>query len=155
MTSTRRLVLAVGLGLVLIVVTTFTFAAVGIRSMGMVTVDVAERQGSQVSIRVPGSVVRAGLVVAPMLANGFGVQREMVEVTRFLPLARRAGEAFREAPDGVFVEVHDGDEHVRIEKVDGVLTISVDSSGDRVRIACPLHLLDPAIDVVAQLTSSN
>jgi hypothetical protein len=51
-----------------------------------------------------------------------------------------------DTPDATFVEVHDGDDHVVISKVGGLLKVAVDSDDARVRCTLPIDAIADALE---------
>jgi len=115
--------------------------AVANTSVLMVDVDTAE--GPDITVPVPLPMARAGLWFAPDEAK----RVEALELAEHLPHARKAVAALRQAPDGVFVEVHDRDEHVKIVKEGESLRVRViDGSRTSVDVRVPLAAAEKALD---------
>jgi hypothetical protein len=65
-----------------------------------------------------------------------------------LPLLRALTKELKNYPDSDFVEVRDGDEHVRVRTRGGKLQIDVESPRETVHVACPLVMIE---DLAGQL----
>lgn len=109
----------------------------------VLVVDVQTPDGPHLVLPVPMPLARAGLTFAPDAAK----RVEVPELAEHLPEAKKAVAALRQAPDGVFVEVHDGDEHVRISGEDDILRVHVvDGSRTTVDVRFPLAAAEAALD---------
>ena len=129
-----------GLGGALVVAGAYTFHE------GVIRVDVDEYRagGSHVHMWVPAAVVPMTMHFVPK--HHF---RDAAEHAReFLPVAHALFTELKKFPDAEFVEVQDGDQHVKIRTHDGKLQIEVHDSGENVHLLVPLSTLD---DVVGQI----
>jgi len=151
MSARARLFLAVLAGVVLIVATTATFAAVAVMRDGNIEVEVRGDGGQDFSMTVPASLVRAALTFAPTM-HGTELDAAMAEVRPHWPLVRAACAQLAEIPDGVLVEVKEGDGgHVLVAKQDGDLVIRVQDAGGRVRVRVPAATLEDAVEAVGRM----
>lgn len=151
MSPRARLLLAVLAGVVLIVATTATFAAVAVMRDGNIEVEVRGDGGQDFSMTVPASLVRAALTFAPTM-HGTEIDAAMDEVRPHWPLVRAACAQLRDIPDGVLVEVKEGDGgHVVVAKQDGDLVIRVQDGGGRVRVRVPAATLEDAVEAVGRM----
>lgn len=114
-----------------------------VMNTSVLVVDVQTPDSPHLVLPVPMPLARAGLAFAPDEAG----RVEAPELAHHLPEAKKAVAALREAPDGVFVEVHEGDEHVRITGEDDILRVSViDGSRTTVDVRLPLAAVEEALD---------
>lgn len=109
---------------------------------GVMVVDVHEADGHRVVVPVPLAFARPALALAPDEAK----RLEVREVEPYLPYARRIVDALRDAPDGLLLELVDGDEHVRIWKEGKTLRVRV-VEGDETDVAATIPL-DSAEEVL-------
>lgn len=96
-------------------------------------VDVQEAGGPRIVVPAPGPLVRAALAFAPEEAR----RVHAPELSRWLPHAERILEELEKAPDGVLVEVQDGEDRVRIWTEGELLRVRVregDHSATDVRL---------------------
>jgi hypothetical protein len=95
----------------------------------LVLVNVQEAGGHRIVVPVPLALAQGALIFAPDEARFL----EAPEMDRYLPHAERVVDALRQAGDAVYVEVTDGDEHVRVSREDDVLRVRVrEGSGTEV-----------------------
>jgi hypothetical protein len=137
-------------GVVLIVGTTAAFAAVAVMQDGTITVDVHEAGGSQVSLAVPASLVRALLSVAPVVSTP-ELEQAMDEVRPHWPLVREASKCLARCPEGVLVEVCGRNEHVVVAKEGGDLVVRVRDGEDRVSVRVPASAVEDAVEAVGRM----
>lgn len=102
---------------------------------GVMVVDVHEADGGRVVVPVPLAFARPALAFAPDDAKRIEVR----EVEPYLPYARRIVDGLRDAPDGLLVEIVDGDEHVRVWKEGRTLRVRV-VQGDETDVAATIPL---------------
>ena len=131
---------ALGLGGALVAVGAYTFHE------GVIRVDVDEFRagGSHVHLWVPAAAVPMTMHFVPKhhLCDAASHARE------FLPVAHALFKELKNFPDAEFVEVQDGDQHVRIRTHEAKLQIDVDDPDEKVHVLVPLSTVD---DVVRQL----
>ena len=111
-------------------------------SSSCVIVDVKPADGPRIIVPVPLTVVRVALAVAPEEATHIALP----ELDKYAEAVSEALEALSTAPDGVLIEVRDGTEHVKIEKLDGSLAIGVDGKSESVSVVIPLTLAHDVFD---------
>lgn len=97
-----------------------------VMNAGVMVVDVHDSDGTRIVVPVPVALAQAALIFAPDEARNI----EAPEADEYLPYAQRFVEELREAPDGVYVEVDEDDEHVRVSKEGDVLRVRVISGSD-------------------------
>ncbi len=108
----------------------------------VVSVDENRPNGTHLWIPVPAALVHTALAFVP--DERFPPLD--AQARRYLPMAKASLQALEEAPDAVLVEVVSADEHVRIEKSDGRIVVSVDSRHEKVRVAVPTASLVLVLD---------
>lgn len=87
----------------------------------LVLVDVHAADETRVVVPVPLALARGAMLFVPEEAELVAAP----ELAEYLPHAERAVDALREAGDGVYVDVTDGDEHVRVSREGDVLHVRV------------------------------
>ena len=107
---------------------------------GIVSIDVVEKTpgGARVKLVVPGVLVNFCLSFAPIAIPPDEQERMRDELSRYEPLIAAVVDELENAPDMVFVEVEEGDEHVTIAKRDGHLVIHVDTDDETVNVKVPV-----------------
>jgi hypothetical protein len=132
--------LALGLASTMVFATVYTFRE------GVIRVDVDEHRddGSHVHFWVPAAAVSMAMHFVP--------KEHLREASRhaaeFMPLAQIVTSELRRYPDTTFVDVENGDEHVRVATVGTKLQIDVANPEENVHVAVPLSTLN---DVAHQL----
>jgi hypothetical protein len=135
---------ALGLGGTLVLAGAYTMRE------GVIRVDVDEYRsgGSHVHMWVPAAAVPMALHLAPRRHL-----REAAEHAReFLPVAHALFKELKKFPDAEFIEVIDGEQHVRIRTYQGKLQIDVTDSSEDVHLLVPLETLD---DVTSQIEANS
>jgi hypothetical protein len=140
MTRTHKILVAVGVAFCLM------FGGVAfalhhvVTSQGIVSIDVVEKTpgGARVKIVVPGVLVNFCLSFLPVAMPEHERMKLQNELSRYEPLLAAVVDELEQAPDMVFVEVEDGDEHVTIAKRDGHLVIDVETGQEDVRVEVPV-----------------
>jgi hypothetical protein len=61
---------------------------------------------------------------------------------QFMPVVRAVAKELQKYPDAELVEVHDGQQYVRIRTHDGSLMIDANEPGQTVHVTCPLSTID-------------
>src|SRR6266404_7083581 len=115
---------------------------------GVIKVDVDEHRdgGSHVHFWVPAAAVP--MVVHFVPKRHF---REMpAEASQCLPLLKIVTSELRRYPNATFVDVQDGNDHVRVAAVGSKIQIDVVNSEENVHIAVPLSTVN---DVANQLAA--
>ena len=153
MSPRTRLLLAVLAGVLLVVGTSAAFATVAVIRDGSIQVEVQGGDGRDLSLTVPASLVRAALTFAPSV-HGADLDQAMAELRPHWPLVRAACTQLRDLPDGVLVEVKEGNGgHVVVAKQDGDVVVRVqDGSGSgSVRVRVPAATVQDAVDAVGRM----
>jgi hypothetical protein len=140
MTRTHKILLGVAAGICLL----FGSLAYGtyhvVTRQGMLAIDVEEKTpgGARIKLLVPGALVNFCLSFVPAAMPPEERERLREELGRYEPVLAAVVDELEKAPDMVFVEVEDGDEHVTISKRDGHLVIEVETDDEDVRVAVPV-----------------
>jgi hypothetical protein len=150
MSARARLFLLVIAGIVLVIGTTTAFAAVAVLKDGTVSVEVHEAGGSQLSLSIPASLVRAALTLTPTV-HSTEMEAAMVEIRPHWPLVREACARLAGCPDGVLVEVEGRDEHVIVAKEHGDLVVRVRDGENRVDVRVPASAVEDAVQAVGRI----
>ncbi|MBZ5528742.1 MAG: hypothetical protein LAN71_12675 [Acidobacteriia bacterium] len=107
---------------------------------GALRVSVQEHRpdGAHFSLFLPAAIVPLAVHAVPRqeLENAFRGDANA------LPLLRTLSKELKNYPNSDFVEVRDGEEHVRVRTRDGNLQIDVETPQETVHVACPLEMID-------------
>lgn len=136
MSSTNRLVAAVLLVAATSIGIVTAATAAFMRFSGTVDIEVHERNGTDVTLTIPASVLQAAVACLPVQT----MLLEDADAARWLALAESLLARVEAIPDAVLVEVDEGAQHVRVEKRDGKLTVHVRTEDEEVRVGVPLSL---------------
>jgi len=122
-------------------------AGLWVKSLGMVSVHVADRRpgGTNVNIQVPGVLASAGLMFLPDV-----VCAEMADDvdSHWGEVVKAVEKELRNCPDAVFVQVDGDDENVSIRKEGKHLIIDVDSDDETVHLKVPFHLVSTVLSKI-------
>lgn len=113
-----------------------------VASSSCLIVDVKQSDGPRIVVPVPLFVARAALGFAPEEAKWVDVP----ELAEYSELAARVIEELRNAPDGVLIEVEDGNERVLIEKVGDEIAVEVEGDDEDVSVHLPLSVAAEVFD---------
>ena len=131
---------ALGLGGTLVLAGAYTMRE------GVIRIDVDEFRsgGSHVHMWVPAAAVPMAMHLVPdkHWRHATDHAREA------MPILHAFVKELKKYPDAEFVQVDDGDQHVRIRTVGGRLQIDVDAPDQKVHVLCPLSTIE---DVTIQL----
>ena len=113
---------------------------------GVIRVDVDEFRsgGSHVHMWVPAAAVPMALHLVPSQH----MRHASEHAREAMPILRALVKELKKYPDAEFVEVDDGDQHVRVRTHEGKLQIDVDAPDEKVHVLCPLSTIE---DVTVQL----
>ena len=131
--------LALGTASTLMIAGVYTFRE------GTIRVDVDEHRegGAHVHVWAPAAVVPMALHFVP--------DDKIREVTdhanEWAPLVRIAAKELRKYPNTTFVEVEDGDDHVKVSTVGAKVQVDVTNPQENVHVTVPLAMVE---DVIAQ-----
>lgn len=134
---------ALGLGGTLVLAGAYTMRE------GVIRIDVDEYRsgGSHVHMWVPAAAVPMALHLAPSRH----LRKAAEHAREFLPVAHALVKELKKFPDAEFIEVIDGEQHVRIRTHQGKLQIDVTDPGEDVHLLVPLETLD---DVTSQIEAN-
>lgn len=140
MTRTHKILLGVAAGTCLLFGSLAYATYHAVTSQGMLAIDVYEKTpgGARIKLIVPGALVNLCLSFVPVAMPPEERARMQEELERYEPLLVAVVDELEQAPDMVFVEVEDGDEHVTISKRNGHLVIEVDTDDEEVHVAVPV-----------------
>ena len=131
---------ALGLGGTLVLAGAYTMRE------GVIRIDVDEFRsgGSHVHMWVPAAAVPMAMHLVPdkHWRHATDHAREA------MPILHALAKELKKYPDAEFVQVDDGDQHVRMRTVGGRLQIDVDAPDQKVHVLCPLSTIE---DVTIQL----
>ena len=129
---------------------TVVFATVYAFREGTIRVDVDENRdgGSHVHFWVPAAAVPMAMHFVPKEH----LREASAHAKEFVPVIQALSSELRNYPNTVFVEVQDGNDHVKIGTVGSKIQIDVDNSDEKVHVAVPLSTLN---DVAAQLADNH
>ena len=115
---------------------------------GVLRVDVDEThgKGSHVHVWVPAALVPMAMHFVPR----HQMMRAGDHAGKFMPLVHAVAKELQKYPEAELVEVHDGEQYVRIRTHDGKLVIDANEPGQTVHVSCPLATID---DVSRELTA--
>lgn len=134
--------IALGFGATVVMAGAYTFRE------GLIRVDVDETRGEEHHVHVwaPAAIVPMAMHFVPrsqMLRAG---ERS----AEFMPLMHAVAKELQKYPEAELVEVHDGEQYVRIRTHNGNLMIDAAEPGETVHVSCPLATID---DVSRELAS--
>lgn len=139
--------IALGFGATVVMAGAYTFRE------GLIRVDVDETrgQGHHVHVWAPAAIV-------PM-AMHFVPRRQMLRAgeqsAKFMPLVHAVAKELQKYPEAELVEVHDGEQYVRIRTHNGNLLIDADEPGQTVHVSCPLATIDDVSRELAALAPAS
>ena len=139
--------IALGLGATVVMAGAYTFRE------GLIRVDVDETRGEEhhVHVCVPAAMVPMAMHFVPrsqMLRAG-----EQSE--KFMPLVHAVAKELQNYPEAELVEVHDGEQYVRIRTHNDNLMIDAEEPGQTVHVSCPLATIDDVSRELATLAPAS
>ena len=132
--------------------TTVAMATAAIYRTGTIAVNVHQDHGSGIDVAVPAGLADLALSVLPDRAIKIVLDEasgELEDLEVWLPVAGAAWREFARAPDFVLVEVESDREHVRVEKKNRLLIVTVSGPGERVRVEVPLRTINRLVSKLA------
>jgi len=127
--------------------TTLVFATVYTFREGTIRVDVDEHHegGSHVHVWAPAAVVPMALHFVPD-----DKLRQAAERTwEFEPLVKALTKELGRYPNTTFVEVQDGEQHVRVSTVGSKIRVDVQGPEEDVHVAVPLDTISDVLEQIA------
>jgi hypothetical protein len=128
---------------------TVVFASVYTFREGVIRVDVDQHRtgGSHVHFWLPAAAVPMALHFVPK----HHFRQACEHASEFLPLVQIVTSELRRYPNTTFVDVRDGNDHVRFSTVGSKLQVDVVNSEENVHVAVPLNTVN---DVAAQIADN-
>jgi hypothetical protein len=134
----RIIIITGGICVGLFVMSVMAIGVVAYRAgVAVVKVHEAGPEGTRLTLPVPMILVDGAVLLTPRET----LPRLPSEATQAMPFVAAMMRELESCPDAVFIEVHDGDNHVVIAKRSGRLRIDVHDGGDRVSLSLPAHAL--------------
>jgi hypothetical protein len=139
--------IALGFGATVVLAGAYTFRE------GLLRFDVDESRGQEhhVHVWVPAAIV-------PM-AMHFVPREQMIRAgeqsAKFMPLVHAVAKELQRYPEAELVEVHDGEQYVRIRTHNGNLQIDAQEPGQKVHVSCPLATIDDVSRELAALAPAS
>ena len=139
----------VAIALIILLMPFFALATT-IAATGTVTVSVHERgpDGVRLYIPVPALLLDAAVAFAPMVIPEEDLQEARREIAPYREAIEALAQQLEDMPAGVLVDVHSGDEHVRITKSWRSFEVEVDSPDTDVHVSVPSRMLSRVLDVL-------
>jgi len=134
--------IALGAASTMIFATVYTFREGVVR----VSVDEHREGGSHVHLFAPAAVVPMALHFVPKDR----LRDALREAKPYLPLVETLTSELRRYPNTTFVDVEDGDDHVKISTIGDKIQIDVVNPEENVHLTIPLAMVN---DVAAQLAA--
>jgi hypothetical protein len=116
---------------------------------GILRVDEDHGDGRHVHVWVPAAIVPMALHVTPR----HRIERATSQARPWLPTLRALTKELEKYPEAEFVEVRDGNQHVRIRTHGGKLLIDVTEPDETVRVVCPLAMIQDVSEQLAKNAS--
>jgi len=116
---------------------------------GVLRVDEDHGDGRHVHVWVPAAIVPMALHVVPR----HRIENATAHARPWLPTLRALSKELEKYPEAEFVEVRDGNQHVRIRTHDGKLLIDVTEPGENVHVVCPLAMMEDVSEQLAKNAS--
>jgi hypothetical protein len=139
--------IALGFGATVVLAGAYTFRE------GLLRVDVDESRGQEhhVHVWVPAAIVPMALHFVP--------REQMIRAgeqsAKFMPLVHAVAKELQRYPEAELVEVHDGEQYVRIRTHNGNLQIDAQEPGQKVHVSCPLATIDDVSRELAALAPAS
>ncbi len=139
--------IALGFGATVALAGAYTFRE------GLIRVDVDETrgQGQHVHVWAPAAIVPMAMHFVPRAQ----MLRAGGQAAKFMPLVRAVAKELQKYPEAELVEVHDGEQYVRIRTHHGNLLIDANEPGQTVHVSCPLSTIDDVSQELAALAPAS
>jgi hypothetical protein len=123
--------------------TTAATTAVALYGGGSLSVEVEQTGADPLSLRFSVPAVALGPAMDWALAHWQPDALDLPEGVdgRWLPAAKQLVRSLERAPDGVLVQVEDGNDSVVVRTSSGELIVDVSSRNERIRVSLPLRLV--------------
>jgi hypothetical protein len=132
-----------GVGMLCVTVTAGSVAL----SEGLVHVRVHEKapNGTHLSLVVPGVLAPAALFCIPQRH----LQQASEQLRPWMPAIQAAVDELKDEQDMTFVEVVQGEQHVRVSKSGGAVVVDVDDPRETVHVSTPLRAIGSTLEELA------
>jgi hypothetical protein len=139
--------IALGFGATVVLAGAYTFRE------GLIRVDVDETrgQGQHVHVWAPAAIVPMAMHFVPRAQ----MLRAGEHSAKFMPLVHAVAKELQKYPEAELVEVHDGEQYVRIRTHHGNLLIDANEPGQTVHVSCPLSTIDDVSRELAALAPAS
>lgn len=139
--------IALGFGATVVMAGAYTFRE------GLIRVDVDETrgQGHHVHVWAPAAIVPMAMHFIPRVK----MQEAGERAADFMPLVHAVAKELQRYPEAELVEVHDGEQYVRIRTHNGNLLIDAEEPGQTVHVSCPLATIDDVSRELAALAPAS
>ena len=139
--------IALGFGATVALAGAYTFRE------GLIRVDVDETrgQGQHVHVWAPAAIVPMAMHFVPRAQ----MLRAGERCAKFMPLVHAVAKELQKYPEAELVEVHDGEQYVRIRTHHGNLLIDANEPGQTVHVSCPLSTIDDVSRELAALAPAS
>lgn len=116
-----------------------------------VTVEDYAENGTHLHLYIPAELAP---IAAHFVPNG-KMDRDVREFQEMLPVIRSAAAELNRLPDSVLVEIHHGEDYVRVAKAGHGLDVQKDSPNEHVHVWVPLRTIYDTADVFASRFGAN
>lgn len=147
----RSLFIVIG-GLAIALTAAVVSFAAYVHHHGVVVVEVQERNGTDLRLRVPGALVQA---VLPLIPNRIWDDSCGEDWAVWTTVARRIIGEMESCPDFIAVECRNAGECVHVAKEGGHLVVRVDAPGEKVRVSVPLPLVAAILRTVERIPAAS
>ncbi|MCP3956237.1 MAG: hypothetical protein GY719_00100 [bacterium] len=139
----------VAFALLVFLMPVFAFGA-AVAATGTISVRVHEQgeDGVNLYLPVPALLVDLAVFAAPSVMPEDALAEARAEIAPFREGLDILAEELENMPSGVLVDVHTGDEHIRVTKTWRSFEIEVDSDDVDVRVKVPARLASRVLDVL-------
>ncbi len=121
-----------------------------IAATGLVTVNVHDKaEGTHIYLPVPAMAVYLGMDLLPLVMDDSDLAEMRRDIGDWGPFMAATLQGLADCPDGVLVDVRDGDETVRIVKEGRSFEIRVRNRDESVDISVPARVLSKVARFVA------
>ncbi len=148
MTATSRILAAIGIAALVLLVAGAGTAVWLAHAYGTLELEVHSSgpTGDDVSVRLPGGLVRIAAALVPREAR----RESAREIAEWLPVAKAALSELSRCPDAHLVDVRSHGDTVRISKRGDVILAEVTSRRENVRVSIPLRAAGAVLAALAE-----
>jgi hypothetical protein len=112
---------------------------------GVLRVEQDDFHGKHVNIWIPAAIVPVAMHVVPKRK----LQEAAAQAAPWLPALHAFTKGLEKYPNVELADIRESQDHVSIRTHDRTLLISADQSDNRVRVSCPLGLLQSVSETLA------